>query len=143
MKECAITCIGIILATLGDDLAAELPNALSLLLDKLRNEITRIYSVKAISRIATSKLNVDLSPILPEVVKELSSFLRKVICLLFECVKKKIIILSCLLTLLQNNRQLKQSSLQALDDVVKKYGTNPKAKELFPAALAEVAPLIR
>lgn len=45
--------------------------------------------------------------------------------------------------IVQSNRQLKQSSLQALDDVVKKYGTNPKAAELFAATLTEVAPLIR
>jgi hypothetical protein len=67
-----------ILSTLGDDLTTELPTSLSLLLDKLRNEITRIFAVKAISRIATSKLNVDISPILSDVIKELSSFLRKV-----------------------------------------------------------------
>lgn len=118
VKECAITCIGIILATLGDDLAAELPASLSMLLDKLRNEITRIFAVKALARIATSKLSIDISPILADSVKELSSFLRK------------------------NNRQLKQSSLQTLDDVVKKYGSNKAAKELFPTTLAEVAPLI-
>lgn len=118
VKECAITCIGMILATLGDDLSAELPASLGLLLDKLRNEITRIFAVKALSRIATSRLNIDITPILADSLKELASFLRK------------------------NNRQLKQSSLQALDDIVKKYGSNKAAKDLFPATLAEVAPLI-
>jgi cullin-associated NEDD8-dissociated protein 1 len=118
VKECAITSIGIILSTLGDELTAELPAALALLLERLKNEITRLFAVKAISRIATSRLNVDISPILADTIKELASFLRK------------------------SNRQLKQTSLQALDDVIRKYGTNKAARDLFPTVLAEVSPLI-
>lgn len=78
VKECSITCMGIILATLGDNLTAELPTALALLLERLKNEITRLFAVKAISRIATSRLNVDISPILADTIKELAGFLRKV-----------------------------------------------------------------
>ncbi len=78
VKECAITCMGMIIGTLGDDLTAELPASLQLLLEKLKNEITRVFAVKALSRIAVSRLSVDISPILADSVRELATFLRKV-----------------------------------------------------------------
>eukprot|EP01111_Echinosteliopsis_oligospora_P003334 TRINITY_DN1530_c1_g2_i4.p1 TRINITY_DN1530_c1_g2~~TRINITY_DN1530_c1_g2_i4.p1 ORF type:complete len:1241 (+),score=375.18 TRINITY_DN1530_c1_g2_i4:377-4099(+) len=118
VKECAITCVGIIVSTLGDDLAAELSECFKILLDRLKNEITRVTAVKALSRISQAKLNVDMTPILSEAIKELSGFLRK------------------------SNRQLKQSSLSALNDIVTKYGSNKAASSLFPTVLSEVSVLI-
>ena len=47
VKECAISCVGLVLAHLGDACAAEVPEVLPVLLERLRNEITRITTVRA------------------------------------------------------------------------------------------------
>lgn len=130
VKESAINATGLMISSFGDELKAELPGVLNILLDRLGNEITRITAVKAVETIASSKLHVDLSPILADTVKELSSFLRKVSVYL-----KSLI--------LQANRQLKQAALSALRVVVKNYGSDSKAAELFGGVLAELAPLIK
>eukprot|EP01105_Mastigella_eilhardi_P013724 TRINITY_DN3125_c0_g1_i5.p1 TRINITY_DN3125_c0_g1~~TRINITY_DN3125_c0_g1_i5.p1 ORF type:complete len:986 (-),score=291.67 TRINITY_DN3125_c0_g1_i5:67-3024(-) len=98
VKECALYCVGTIIAVLGDELRADLPACLALLLDRLRNEITRLTAVKVLATIAASELKVDLSPILPDAFAELASFLRK------------------------SNRQLRQSSLLTLGTLVEQYG---------------------
>ena len=46
-------------------------------MEKLRNEITRTPTLKAVAAIATSPLHVDLSPVLASAVSELSLFLRQ------------------------------------------------------------------
>lgn len=61
------------------------------LLERLRNEITRLTAVKAFASIAQSVLSLDLSPVLEPLVAELTSFLRKA------------------------NRVLRQASLSALE----------------------------
>lgn len=50
---------------------------LQVLLDRLRNEITRLTAVKAFASIAQSSLRLDLSPVLEPLLAELTSFLRK------------------------------------------------------------------
>lgn len=52
VKERAITCMGQIVHTFGDQMQNELQVTLPLLLDRLRNEITRLTCVKALTRIA-------------------------------------------------------------------------------------------
>ena len=52
VKERAITCMGQIIYTFGDQMLTELQQSLPLLLDRLRNEITRLTCVKAITKIA-------------------------------------------------------------------------------------------
>ena len=46
VKECAISCVGLVLAHLGDACAAEVPEVLPVLLERLRNEITRVTTVR-------------------------------------------------------------------------------------------------
>eukprot|EP01114_Cavostelium_apophysatum_P003685 TRINITY_DN1379_c0_g1_i2.p1 TRINITY_DN1379_c0_g1~~TRINITY_DN1379_c0_g1_i2.p1 ORF type:complete len:1235 (-),score=414.71 TRINITY_DN1379_c0_g1_i2:42-3746(-) len=118
VKESAITCMGLIVANFGEDLKSELPSVLNILQDRLGNEITRLTAVNALYTIANSKTHPDLGPILAESVKSLSSFLR------------------------QTNRQLKQSSLSALGVIVRNYGSDKKANDLFKQLLTELAPLI-
>jgi len=118
VKESAITCMGLVVANFGDELGGELNVVLKMLVDRLSNEITRLTAVKAFETIAASPLHIDLSPVLPDVVKDLASFLRKA------------------------NRQLKQSSLSTLGVIVKNYGNDKKAVELFDTVLQELAPLI-
>jgi len=118
VKESAITCMGLILANLGDQLNDQLPAVFHILQDRLTNEITRLTTVKAIENIASSRLHLDLSPILSESIKELSSFLRKA------------------------NRALKQSSLSTLSILVKNYGTDQRTSELLKSTLGELGPLV-
>lgn len=77
VKECAITCMGLVISSLGDHLSRELNTCLPLLLDRLRNEITRLTAVKAFGIIAESPLDIDLSLVLEQAVTELTTFLRK------------------------------------------------------------------
>jgi len=46
VKECAISCMGLIVSTFGDHLIAELPACLPVLVDRMGNEITRLTAVK-------------------------------------------------------------------------------------------------
>ncbi len=65
VKERAISCMGRVIANMGDELQpGQLPECLPLLLDRLKNEITRLTAVKALTRVAQSPLNISLDPIL-------------------------------------------------------------------------------
>uniref|UniRef100_A0AAY5EVM6 TATA-binding protein interacting (TIP20) domain-containing protein n=1 Tax=Electrophorus electricus TaxID=8005 RepID=A0AAY5EVM6_ELEEL len=104
VKERAISCMGQIICNLGDRLGADLPGTLHIFLERLKNEITRLTTVKALTLIAGSPLKIDLRPVLGEAVPILASFLRK------------------------NQRALKLSTLAALDILVKNYSDNSLAK---------------
>ncbi|KAL8527650.1 hypothetical protein ACS0TY_005482 [Phlomoides rotata] len=77
VKECAISCMGLVVSTFGDHLVRELPSCLPVLVDRMGNEITRLTAVKAFAVIAASPLHLDLSCILEHVIAELTAFLRK------------------------------------------------------------------
>ncbi|XP_046577843.1 cullin-associated NEDD8-dissociated protein 1-like [Haliotis rubra] len=98
VKERAISCMGQIICNLGDSLAAELRECLPIFLERLKNEITRLTTVRALTMIASSPLKIDIRPILTEGVPILASFLRK------------------------NQRALKLCTLLCLDVLVKNYG---------------------
>lgn len=97
VKERAISCMGQIICNLGDRLPAELPGTLLIFLERLKNEITRLTTVKALTLIAGSPLKIDLRPVLPDAVPILASFLRK------------------------NQRALKLCTLAALDILLRNY----------------------
>jgi cullin-associated NEDD8-dissociated protein 1 len=117
VKERAISCMGQIIAHLGDQLKPELPVSLPIFLDRLKNEITRLTAVKALINIAKSDLKIDLKPILAEALPILAGFLRK------------------------NQRALKMSSLALLDTLVKNYSKQITEKNLEPV-LVELQPLL-
>lgn len=73
VKESAIACMGQILATMGDVLAQELSVCLPLFLERLRNEVTRLSAVQALTMIAASSLPLDLGSILPQTMPLLGS----------------------------------------------------------------------
>jgi cullin-associated NEDD8-dissociated protein 1 len=98
VKECAITCMGLVISTFGDNLRAELPACLPVLVDRMGNEITRLTAVKAFAVIATSPLQIDLSCVLEHVITELTAFLRKA------------------------NRALRQATLGTLNSLIVAYG---------------------
>lgn len=55
VKECAISCMGLVISTFGDNLTGELPACLPVLVDRMGNEITRLTAVKV-------GFTVDVSP---------------------------------------------------------------------------------
>lgn len=65
--------------TFSQDLQACIKHnfGLQVLLDRLRNEITRLTAVKAFALIGQSSLDLDLRPVLEPLLAELTSFLRK------------------------------------------------------------------
>ncbi|KAJ0561150.1 putative TATA-binding protein interacting (TIP20) [Helianthus annuus] len=98
VKECAISCMGLVVSTFGDHLTQELPACLPVLVDRMGNEITRLTAVKAFAVIAASPLHLDLSCVLEHVIVELTAFLRKA------------------------NRALRQATLGTLNTLVVAYG---------------------
>ncbi|URE47190.1 Cullin-associated NEDD8-dissociated [Musa troglodytarum] len=98
VKECAISCISLVISTFGDNLQRDLPACLPILVDRMGNEITRLTAVKAFAVIANSPLRIDLSCVLEQVVSELTAFLRKA------------------------NRALRQATLGTLNSLVVAYG---------------------
>ncbi|NWR56784.1 CAND1 protein, partial [Bucorvus abyssinicus] len=117
VKERAISCMGQIIYSLGDLLSTDLQPTLKIFLERLKNEITRLTAVKALTLIASSPLKIDLRPILGEGFPILASFLRK------------------------NQRALRLSTLSALDILVKNYSDSLKPA-MIEAVLAELPALI-
>uniref|UniRef100_A0A914C839 TATA-binding protein interacting (TIP20) domain-containing protein n=1 Tax=Acrobeloides nanus TaxID=290746 RepID=A0A914C839_9BILA len=97
VKEKTITAMGLMIATFGDKLANKYTECLPLLLDRLRNEMTRQVTVKALALIVSGPLKVDLSLIISDVLPLLAEFLRK------------------------NQRTLRISSLNLLSLLVSRY----------------------
>lgn len=98
VKECAISCMGLVVSTFGDHLTADLPACLPVIVDRMGNEITRLTAVKAFAVIAASPLHLDLSCVLEHVIVELTAFLRKA------------------------NRALRQATLGTLNTLIVNYG---------------------
>ncbi|CAH9109572.1 unnamed protein product [Cuscuta epithymum] len=98
VKECTITCMGLVVSKFGDQLQIELPACLPVLVDRMGNEITRLTAVKAFAVIAASPLHLDLSCVIEQVIAELTAFLRKA------------------------NRALRQATLGTLNTLIVAYG---------------------
>lgn len=114
VKECAISCMGLVISTFGDNLTTELPASLPVLVDRMGNEITRLTAVKAFATIAASPLHIDLSCVLENVIAELTAFLRKA------------------------NRALRQATLGTLNSIIVAYGDKitPSAYEVIIVELS-------
>ncbi|NXX80242.1 CAND1 protein, partial [Urocolius indicus] len=117
VKERAISCMAQIIYNLGDHLSNDLQPTLKIFLERLKNEITRLTTVKALTLIASSPLKIDLRPLLGEGFPILASFLRK------------------------NQRALKLSTLTALDVLVKNYSDSLKPA-MIESVLTELPALI-
>lgn len=109
--------MGRILAHLGDHLQPELTQCLPIMQDRLKNEITRLTAVKALTTVANSHLNIDLSPILSESMPVLAGFLRK------------------------NQRALKLGTLILIETLVRNYPALMSLQFLSPV-LTELPPLL-
>ena len=77
IKESAIDSTGTLLSYLGDHLPDSVPGILGLLTDKLKNEMTRLASLKCLSTIAQSPLNLGMQGTAPAILEILSHFLRQ------------------------------------------------------------------
>ncbi|KAJ6648464.1 Cullin-associated NEDD8-dissociated protein 1 [Pseudolycoriella hygida] len=117
VKDRAIACMGQIIANMGDVLKQNLDFCMPIFLERLRNEVTRLSAVKALTMIAASPLRVDLRSIMGDVIPVLGSFLRK------------------------NQRVLKLNTLSLLDTLVNSYFTcmNP---QMLATAIVEIPPLL-
>ncbi|XP_075501897.1 cullin-associated NEDD8-dissociated protein 1 [Primulina tabacum] len=117
VKECAISCMGLVVFTFGDHVGGELPECLPVLVDRMGNEITRLTAVKAFAVIATSPLHLDLSCVLEHVISELTAFLRKA------------------------NRALRQATLGTLNTLIVGYG-DKIASAAYEVIVVELSTLI-
>ncbi|KAF5731795.1 cullin-associated NEDD8-dissociated protein 1 [Tripterygium wilfordii] len=117
VKECAISCMGLVISTFGDHLKAELPACLPVLVDRMGNEITRLTAVKAFAIIAASPLQIDLLCVLEHVIAELTAFLRKA------------------------NRALRQATLGTLNSLVVAYG-DKISSSAYEVIIVELSTLI-
>jgi len=130
IKERALVTCASLLSALHTNLTkVQMDRLLTLILERLRNETTRIAAIKTLSTVASASGvdsmadddKIDLSLILGDSVSEMASFLK------------------------QQSRSLKQSSLEALDIVVTNHGSEDPALsdgQLFSTVLREVADLI-
>uniref|UniRef100_A0A0N5AZJ8 TIP120 domain-containing protein n=1 Tax=Syphacia muris TaxID=451379 RepID=A0A0N5AZJ8_9BILA len=118
VKEKAITSIGLLIATFGDYLHDELRLCLPILLERLRNEMTRLVTVKSLTTIVNSPLKINLEAILPDTLLLLAEFLRK------------------------NQRALKIATLNLLDSLVNKYTHGGLDSNELEKVLAETPGLI-
>ena len=118
VKEAAIVTMGKMVACLGDLVGAQrLSACLPVLLDRLKNETTRVTTLKVLSDIAKSELKTDISSICSDCVLECSTFLRK------------------------NDRALKQAALTTLTALVASYSSSI-GPQLYDAVTKELAALV-
>lgn len=128
IKECALTATASLLSALHANLSAEQKSRLLvLLLERLKNETTRIAAIKTLNTIAASSGNmdsadkIDLSSILIDTIESMAGFLKL------------------------QSRSLKQISLEALDIVITNHGSSIPAQDahaLFSMVLVELSDLV-
>jgi cullin-associated NEDD8-dissociated protein 1 len=128
IKECALMATASLLSALHAHLTQEQKTRLlDLLLERLKNETTRIMAIKTISKIAAAAANdemdekIDLSGVLGEMIESMAGFLKL------------------------QSRSLKQSSLESLDKVIINHGSSipPDASQaLYSLVLTELSSLV-
>ncbi|KAJ3084208.1 Cullin-associated NEDD8-dissociated protein 1 [Quaeritorhiza haematococci] len=130
VKERSIIALGTLLYQTGDLLPQDevQGTVLPLLIDRLKNELTRLTTTRVIRTVAESPLltitppAVDLVPLLPEVIPEVASYLRK------------------------SHRQLRVASLQCLETLIRHYGGaahgNHIPPEHYSAIVSELRPML-
>ncbi|MCL7039981.1 hypothetical protein MKW94_011271 [Papaver nudicaule] len=117
VKECAISCMGLVISTFGDNLQAELPVCLPLLGDQMGKKITRLPAVRAFALIANSPLKINLSCMLEHLIAKLTAFLR------------------------EGDRALREATLGTLNSLFAAYG-DKIASSAYEVTIAELSALI-
>ncbi|KAL3107838.1 hypothetical protein niasHT_017070 [Heterodera trifolii] len=78
VKEKNIATVGLLVALFSAELGTKITDeCLPLLLERLRNEMTRQVALRAINHIVQSPTKLDLQPMLPELLSLCADFLRK------------------------------------------------------------------
>jgi cullin-associated NEDD8-dissociated protein 1 len=123
IKECALTACAALLGELHHNLSADQTTGmLNLLLERLKNETTRIAAIKTLAVICDASSDsaqgkINLTPILTESIQTMASFLKL------------------------QSRSLKQSSLEALDTVVTNHGVSD-SNDLYSQVLQDLSHLV-
>lgn len=119
VKERSIMCLGTLLAQVGDILQSQQRQAWDVLLERLRNEVTRLISVKTLTVVSQSPVAAgeELQRCVLVAVDELSLLLRK------------------------SNRPLRIASLECLTILVDRFGASISPAS-FSKLLNELKPLI-
>jgi len=122
IKECALSASASLLSVLHASLTTDQRNKMfELLLERLKNETTRIAAIKTLSKIgasAQSSEGLDLSPILNETLNQLSQLLR------------------------HQSQGLKHTSLECLDTMVLCLGSEEMDDDLFDTVLTDLGDII-
>ncbi|XGW05535.1 hypothetical protein V3C99_016131, partial [Haemonchus contortus] len=120
VKERAIYAAGLFIATFADDMPAMVPTTLELMMERLRNEMTRLYAVRALIMIAESRNPlVDISPIVPFLLPTFTEFLKK------------------------NSRALRIGTLHLIEALLLRGDISALDSEDLTLIFAELPPLIR
>eukprot|EP00980_Cylindrotheca_fusiformis_P030768 scaffold25410_cov117-Cylindrotheca_fusiformis.AAC.1 len=123
IKECALTASAALLGALHSTISMDKTTVmLNLLLERLKNETTRIAAIKTLSTIGDTTPDsgpekIDLSPILSDSIETMASFLKL------------------------QSRSLKQSSLEALDIIITNHGLST-FDELYSKVLQDLSHLV-
>lgn len=131
-----VTCIEKIISLFQN----ELPVCLPIFLERLRNEITRLTTVKALTKVASSPLRIDLSPILVNIASfraEILSLPTAIQCL-FEWILQSDAVPILGSFLRKNQRALKLSTLVLLDTLVQNYSDSISIELLSKVCLSNV-----
>ncbi|CAO0798288.1 unnamed protein product [Mucor circinelloides] len=119
VKERSIMCLGTLLAQVGDVLQSQQRQAWDVLLERLRNEVTRLISIKTLNVVSQSPIAAgeELQRCVLVAVEDISLLLRK------------------------SNRPLRIASLECLNVLVNRFGQHISAKS-YSTLLHELKPLI-
>ncbi|CEP12785.1 hypothetical protein [Parasitella parasitica] len=119
IKERSIMCLGTLLAQVGDVLQSQQRQAWDVLLERLRNEVTRLITIKTLNVVSQSPIvaGQELERCVLAAVEDISLLLRK------------------------SNRPLRIASLECLNVLVNRFGTKISAKS-YSTLLHELKPLI-
>lgn len=104
VKISSISAMSEAISVLGENLGTELNKSFDIFVDRLKNETTRIPTIRALNQISQSKF--DITPVLHDIVAELSSFLRK------------------------SNRSLRQNALICLSNIIKNFNNKLTKDEI-------------
>ncbi|KAI8375217.1 armadillo-type protein [Blakeslea trispora] len=119
VKERSIMCLGSLLAQIGDILSSQQREAWDLLLERLRNEVTRLIAVRTLTAVSQSPVAAgeEIERCILVAVNEVSLLLRK------------------------SNRPLRIACLECLTVLVNQFGRIMSAQQ-FHTILVELKPLI-
>ena len=119
VKEAAISCAAAAAATLGDVLSPDaISRAATALLERTRNDATRVAATKALGDVARSRVGVNLSDVVTDGARAFASFLRK------------------------NDRTLRHASLDTLCALFAGENARHVADDVAGVAVAEAARLV-